>query len=74
MGILSKIREAATILLVRPSEARNALEVFMVKRPGRGDFPDLHVYPGGKVDKSDLNPEIRSHIVSETEISDEELS
>ncbi len=53
MGILSKIREAATILLVRPSEARNALEVFMVKRPGRGDFPDLHVYPGGKVDHSD---------------------
>ena len=50
---MSKIREAATILLVRPSKSVQALEVFMVKRPGRGDFPDLHVYPGGKVDKAD---------------------
>ena len=48
---MTKIREAATVLLVR--ESAQSPEVFMVKRPGRGDFPDLHVYPGGKVDGDD---------------------
>ena len=49
------IRLAATILLLRQSPE---LEVFMVKRPGRGDFPDLHVFPGGKVDDADHVEEI----------------
>ena len=44
-------RPAATVLLVRA--ATEGVEVFMVKRPGRGDFPDLHVFPGGKVDAAD---------------------
>ena len=33
-------------------------EVFMVKRPGAGDFPDLHVFPGGKLDADDWQPEL----------------
>ena len=49
------IRKAATVLIVRPGE--NGPEVFMLQRPGRGDFPDLHVFPGGKVDKEDADLE-----------------
>ncbi|MYJ76418.1 MAG: NUDIX domain-containing protein [Gammaproteobacteria bacterium] len=45
------IRKAATILLLRQGDA--GVEVFMVQRPGRGIFPNLHVFPGGKVDPAD---------------------
>ena len=45
------IRLAATVLLLRDVGAD--MEVFMLKRPGGVDFPDLHVFPGGKVDKGD---------------------
>ena len=45
------IRLAATVMLVR--DAPGGLEVYMVQRPGKGDFPDLHVFPGGKVDEDD---------------------
>ena len=44
-------RDAATVLVVRQGAAD--VEVFMVQRPARGDFPDLHVFPGGKVDDHD---------------------
>ena len=50
------IRLAATILLVR--DGSRGPEVFMLQRPGRGDFPDLHVFPGGKVDADDFVPEL----------------
>jgi len=46
-----EIRKAATVLLVRDS--CESVEVFMMKRPRGGDFPDLHVFPGGKVDPQD---------------------
>jgi 8-oxo-dGTP pyrophosphatase MutT (NUDIX family) len=45
------IRLAATLLLLRDAAA--GPEVFMVKRPGSVVFPDLHVFPGGKVDDGD---------------------
>lgn len=45
------IRLAATLLLLR--DAAEGPEVFMVKRPGSVVFPDLHVFPGGKVDDGD---------------------
>lgn len=45
------VRDAATLMLVRDSPC--GLEVYMLKRPGRGAFPDLHVFPGGKVDRND---------------------
>ncbi len=46
------IRLAATVVLMR--DTGSGVEVFMLKRPGGGDFPDLHVFPGGKVDDQDL--------------------
>ncbi len=46
------IRLAATVVLMRDTDTKP--EVFMLKRPGGGDFPDLHVFPGGKVDDQDL--------------------
>ena len=46
-----KIRPAASVILVR--DGQRGPEVFMLQRPGRGDFPDLHVFPGGKVDAED---------------------
>ena len=52
------IRLAATILLIR--EGDGGPEVFMMKRPGGVDFPDLHVFPGGKVDEGDFAPELVS--------------
>ncbi|MCZ6709860.1 MAG: NUDIX domain-containing protein [Gammaproteobacteria bacterium] len=50
------IRLAATILLVR--DAASGPEVFMLQRPAGVDFPDLHVFPGGKVDAADFAPQI----------------
>ena len=49
--VQKKIEKAATLLLVR--DGASGLEVFMLKRPGRGAFPGLHVFTGGKVDATD---------------------
>jgi 8-oxo-dGTP pyrophosphatase MutT (NUDIX family) len=50
------IRLAASLLLVR--EGALGPEVFMMKRPGGVDFPDLHVFPGGKLDAGDYLPDL----------------
>ncbi len=50
------IRLAATVMLVR--DTPGGMEVYMVQRPGKGDFPDLHVFPGGKVDEADFAPQL----------------
>ena len=54
------VRLAATVMLIR--DAVQGLEVYMVQRTGRGAFPDLHVFPGGKVDEEDFAPELCTDI------------
>ncbi|MEX0698385.1 MAG: NUDIX domain-containing protein [Acidimicrobiia bacterium] len=54
-------RPAATVLLVRDIQAR--LEVLMVKRPARGYFGGLYVFPGGAVDPVDRT-ELARRVVS----------
>ena len=46
------IRPAATLLILRDAPQ---LEVFMVQRPADGSFPNLHVFPGGKVEEADAD-------------------
>ena len=50
------VRLAATVVLAR--QGNGGLEVFMIQRPGRGDFPNLHVFPGGKVEEADYLPDL----------------
>lgn len=50
------VRLAASIVLAR--EAPAGPEVFMMQRPGGVDFPDLHVFPGGKLDQGDFVPHL----------------
>ena len=54
------IRLAATVMIVRNKvDSVNAgIEVYMMKRPGKGDFPDLHVFPGGKLEETDWQPQL----------------
>ena len=51
------IRLAASVLVVRDVPA-GGIELFMLQRPGQAVFPNLHVFPGGKVDESDFLPDI----------------
>jgi len=49
-------RAAATVVLLR--DAAGGMEVFMVKRHGLSDvLGGAHVFPGGKVDDADADPE-----------------
>ena len=57
----TQVRLAATIVLVR--DKPTGLEVYMMQRPGRGDFPELHVFPGGKVSPEDNLPHLCAGVV-----------
>lgn len=53
-GVAGGIRKAATLLVARQGPGAAAdVELFMVRRPARGAFPNLRVFPGGKVDAAD---------------------
>ena len=52
----TKLRHAATVILVRQSE-RAAFELLMLKRSPRSAFmPEVFVYPGGALDELDCEP------------------
>jgi len=53
---------AATVVLVRPGRA--GLEVLLTKRPASMAFaPDMHVFPGGRVDPGDADPTVQARSV-----------
>ncbi len=50
-------RPAATVVLLRP--ASDGLEVLLTHRPSSMAFaPDMHVFPGGRVDAADADPRL----------------
>ena len=55
-------RPAATVVLVRPGAG--GLEVLLTHRPATMAFaPDMHVFPGGRVDAADADPELAARSV-----------
>jgi glyoxylase-like metal-dependent hydrolase (beta-lactamase superfamily II)/8-oxo-dGTP pyrophosphatase MutT (NUDIX family) len=63
-------RPAATVVLLRPGPA--GLEALLTHRPATMAFaPDVHVFPGGRVDAGDAAPALASRSVrSATEAAD----
>jgi 8-oxo-dGTP pyrophosphatase MutT (NUDIX family) len=70
-------RPATTVLLLRPSKAGDAaspLEVFMVVRHQQIDaFSGALVFPGGKLEDADGEPQLRSRCGGAEKCSDAEL-
>ena len=64
---------ASTVLIIR--NGKNDIEVFMVVRHHQIDFASgALVFPGGKVDTKDIDPDIRDFIIPDKDYADEELS
>jgi glyoxylase-like metal-dependent hydrolase (beta-lactamase superfamily II)/8-oxo-dGTP pyrophosphatase MutT (NUDIX family) len=61
---------AATVVLLRPGRA--GLEVLLTRRPSSMAFaPEMHVFPGGRVDPADADPALTSRsVLSATEAAD----
>lgn len=52
-------KEAATVILLREQNSREDIEVLMVKRHPKSVFvPNCYVFPGGCIEKEDLEPEM----------------
>jgi glyoxylase-like metal-dependent hydrolase (beta-lactamase superfamily II)/8-oxo-dGTP pyrophosphatase MutT (NUDIX family) len=55
-------RPAATVVLLRPGP--NGLEALLTHRPATMAFaPDVHVFPGGRVDEADHDPGLQARAV-----------
>lgn len=50
------MRKAASLVLAR--DGATGLEVLLVQRGEAGDFPGVHVFPGGLVDADDADPRL----------------
>jgi glyoxylase-like metal-dependent hydrolase (beta-lactamase superfamily II)/8-oxo-dGTP pyrophosphatase MutT (NUDIX family) len=56
---VSEPRPAATVVLLR--RGSNGLEVLLTQRPETMAFaPDVHVFPGGRVDAADADPRLQA--------------
>jgi glyoxylase-like metal-dependent hydrolase (beta-lactamase superfamily II)/8-oxo-dGTP pyrophosphatase MutT (NUDIX family) len=65
-------RPAATVVLVRPGE--NGLEVLLTHRPATMAFaPDMHVFPGGRVDAADADSSLVARSVLSANAAAERL-
>jgi 8-oxo-dGTP pyrophosphatase MutT (NUDIX family) len=63
---------AATVVLVRPGAA--GLEVLLTHRPATMAFaPDMHVFPGGRVDVADADPALTARSVLSAHAAAERL-
>jgi glyoxylase-like metal-dependent hydrolase (beta-lactamase superfamily II)/8-oxo-dGTP pyrophosphatase MutT (NUDIX family) len=65
-------RPAATVVLVRPGAG--GLEVLLTHRPATMAFaPDMHVFPGGRVDPADADPALTARSVVAAEVAAERV-
>ncbi len=65
-------RPAATVVLVRLGP--RGLEVLLTHRPATMAFaPDMHVFPGGRVDTADADPALAARSVLSAEVAAERL-
>jgi len=59
---VSEPRPAATVVLLRPG--RDGLLALLTHRPPSMAFaPDVHVFPGGRVDEADLDASVQARSV-----------
>jgi ribonuclease/clavin/mitogillin len=65
-------RPAATVVLVRPGA--DGLEVLLTHRPATMAFaPDMHVFPGGRVDDADADPGLAARSVVSAALASKRL-
>lgn len=59
--VLTPPRPAATVVLLRDSPS--GLEVLLMRRHGESDvFGGVYVFPGGKLDRDDSDPDLLAHL------------
>jgi 8-oxo-dGTP pyrophosphatase MutT (NUDIX family) len=68
MSAPAKVRAAATVILLRPAEAKG-FEVFLTRRPDTMPFlGGMYCYPGGSVNKGDSSPSALERAVGVTPV------
>jgi len=68
MSAPAKVRAAATVILLRPAEAKG-FEVFLTRRPATMPFlGGMYCYPGGSVIKDDSSPATLERTVGVTPV------